>query len=122
MIYRHVGPRRDHVELGADEQRALVELERALSSSGGAGHGERQRLPVEHVHRLVLRCRRLAPWLLPIGVVLMVVTIPVSVPLTFAWSLVTAAGLAAALDRTGRRARSRRARRQSPDSDGLTVR
>jgi hypothetical protein len=115
MIYRHVGPRRDHVELDAAEQRALAELERALSSSGGAGHGERRRLPVEQVHRLVVGCRRLAPWLLPIGVVLMVVTIPVSVPLTFVWSLVTAAGLAAALDRTRRRMRLRRARRPSPD-------
>ncbi len=115
MVYRHVGPKRDHVELGADEQRALVELERALSSSRGAGDGEWRRLPVEHVHRLVLGCRRLAPWLLPLGVVLMVVTIPVSVPLTFAWSFVTAAGLAAALDRARRRTRLRRARRPTPD-------
>ena len=115
MIYRHVGPRRDHVELGADEQRALVELERALSSSARAGHGDRRRrLRMERLHRLV-GARRLAPWLLPIGAVLMVVTIPVSVPLTFVWSLVTAAGLAAALDRTDRWARLRRARRQSPD-------
>jgi hypothetical protein len=121
MIYRHVGPRRDHVELGADEQRALVELERALSSSGGAAHGDRRRrLRMARLHRLVgvrrlVDVRRLAPWLLPIGAVLMVVTIPVSVPLTFVWSLVTAAGLAAAIDRTGRWTALRRARSQSPD-------
>ena len=84
MIYRHVGPRGDHVELGADERRALVELERA-------------------------------PWLLPIGAVLMAVTVAVSVPLAFVCSLLTAVGLAAALDRTARWARLRRARRQSPD-------
>ncbi|HZB72953.1 MAG TPA: hypothetical protein VE395_12495, partial [Acidimicrobiales bacterium] len=95
------GPRRDHVELGADEQRALVELERVLSSSGGAG-------------RTLARSRRLAPWLLPIGAVLMVVTIPVSVPLAFLGSLMTAAGLAAAIDRGGRWTRLRRARRQPP--------
>jgi branched-subunit amino acid ABC-type transport system permease component len=102
VIYRHVGPRRDHVELGADEQRALVELERALSSSGGARRG-------------LARSRRLAPWLLPIGAVLMVVAIPVSVPLAFVCSLLMTVGLAAALDRTGRGARLRRARRRSPD-------
>jgi hypothetical protein len=115
MIYRHVGPRRDHVELGLAEQRALVQLERALSSSSGAGHGGRWwRLRVERLHRVVRGSRRLAPWLLPIGTVLMVVTIPVSVPLTFACSLLTAAGLAAALDRAGRWARVRRTRGQSP--------
>jgi hypothetical protein len=116
MIYRHVGPKRDHVELGLAEKRALVELERALSSSSGAGHGGRgRRLSVERLCRVVRGSRRLAPWLLPIGTVLMVVTIPVSVPLAFVCSLLAAAGLAAALERAGRWARLRRARRQSPD-------
>jgi hypothetical protein len=94
MIYRHVGPRRDHVELDAAEQRALVDLERVLSTPEGAEHrGRRLRSA---------RVRRLAPWLLPVGGVLMVVTIPISVPLTFVCSLLTAAGLAGAIDRTDR--------------------
>lgn len=112
MIYRHVGPSRDHVDLDAAEQRALVELERALSSSDRRRRG--RRLGVERLHRLVLGSRRLAPWLLPIGTVLMVVAIPVSVPVAFLGSLMTAAGLAAAIDRGGRWTHLRRARRQPP--------
>ena len=50
---------------------------------------------------------RLAPWLLPLGLVVMVATIHVSVPLSFAGSLLAAAGLAATFDWLDRRFRRR---------------
>jgi hypothetical protein len=58
---------------------------------------------------LVLPLVRLAPWLIPIGTILMVTAIPVSA-LSFVGSLLLAAGLAATLGRVARRVRLRRVR------------
>ena len=101
MTYPHVGPKRDHLRLDDAEQRVLVELERSLRRPRGL----RWRRP-----GLLLPLVRLAPWLIPLGTVLMVVAIPASVPLSFVGSLLVALGLAAALDRVARRVRLRRAR------------
>ncbi len=108
MTYPHVGPKRDHVRLDDAEQRALVELERSLQPAKGlrrwAGRRRARGL------LLALPLLRLAPWLLPIGTILMVAAIPVSVPLSFGGALLLAAGLAATLDRVARRVRLRRGR------------
>jgi hypothetical protein len=119
MIHRHIGPRRDHIELDAAEQRALVELERALLSSptDRVDGGARRRwtsMRAARLRGLVVRSRRWSPWLLPIGTVFMVVTIPVSVPLAFVCSLLAAIGLAATVDRTTHWWHLRRARRHPP--------
>ena len=109
MTYPHVGPKRDHLRLDPAEQRVLVELEHSLRPARGlrARWAGRRR-----AHRLLLLVPlvRLAPWLIPIGTILMVAAIPVSVPLSFVGSLLVAAGLAATLDRVARRIRLRRAR------------
>jgi hypothetical protein len=101
MTDGHVGPKRDHVALDAAEQQALVELERSLASMG-----------VPRTARLGAALRSGAPCLLPLGLVLMVAAIPVSIPLSFLGSLLAAAGLGATLDRSARRLRLRRARRR----------
>jgi len=109
MTYPHVGPKRDHLRLDAAEQRVLVELERSLRPARGlrgrwAGRRRGRGL------LLLVPLVRLAPWLIPLGVVLMVAAIPVSVALSFVSSLLVAAGLAAMFDRVARRVRLRRAR------------
>jgi len=109
MTYPHVGPKRDHVRLDEAERRVLVELERSLQPPRGL----RARLAGRRrAHGLVLLrpLVRLAPVLIPLGTILMVAAIPVSVPLSFVGSLLVAVGSAATLDRAARRIRGRRAR------------
>ena len=109
MTYPHVGPKRDHVRLDDAEQRVLVELERSLRPARGLRARWAGRRPVDRL-LLFLPLVRLAPWLIPIGTILMVAAIHVSVPLSFLGSLLVAGGLAAVLDRVTRRVRLRRGR------------
>jgi hypothetical protein len=109
MYYPHVGPRRDHLRLNEAEERALVELERSLRSTRGLRLRWAARRPARWLF-LLLPAVRLAPWLIPVGTVVMVAAIPVSVPISFAGALLLATGLAAGLDRVARRVRLRRAR------------
>ena len=109
MIYPRVGPKRDHVQLDVAEQHALAELERSLRPARGvrgrwAARSRARQLP------LLVSLVRLAPWLVPLGAILMVAAIPVSVPVSFVGSLLVATGLAATVDRVARRVRMRRAR------------
>ena len=109
MNYPHVGPKRDHLRLDEAEQRVLVELERSLRSPKGLRGrwaGRRRTRWLLWLLPLV----RLAPWLIPLGTIVMVAAIPVSVPLSFVGALLVAAGLAATLDRVAARIRRRRGR------------
>jgi hypothetical protein len=112
MIYRHVGPRRDHVQLDPVEERALAELERAFRSTDRSMGRRLRRFGGGHWTPLV----RLAPWLLPIGTLLMVAAISSSVALSFVGALVAAVGLAATFQRAVSRVRLRQARRRARGS------
>jgi hypothetical protein len=109
VIYRQVGPRRDRVHLHPAELRVLDELERSLDEGGPGRRRRRRRFAPARLVGLVRRAgrSRLAPGLLPLGLVVMVAAIPVSVPLSFAGSLLAAGGLAATFDRVDRRFRRR---------------
>ena len=109
MIYRQVGPRRDRVHLHPSELRVLDELERSLEAAVPGRRRWRRRFAPARLVGLLRRAgqSRLAPWLLPLGLVVMVAAIPVSVPLSFAGSLLAAGGLAATFDRLDRRLRRR---------------
>jgi hypothetical protein len=109
MTYPHVGPKRDHLRLDEAEQRVLVELERSLQPARGLRARSAGRRSARGLV-LLLPLVRLAPLLIPLGTILMVAAIPVSVPLSFVGSLLVAVGLAATLDRAARRIRGRRAR------------
>jgi MFS superfamily sulfate permease-like transporter len=56
---------------------------------------------------------RLAPWLLPGGLAVMVAFVAVSVVVSFVGAVLTACGMAAVLHRVSRRLRARAARRRS---------
>ncbi len=56
---------------------------------------------------------RLAPWLLPLGTVVMVAFVATSVVVSFIGALLAACGMAAVLDRVGRRLRAQAVRRPS---------
>jgi len=109
VIYRQVGPRRDRVHLHPAELRVLDELERSLVASVPGGRRWRSRFAPARLGGLLRRAgrSRLAPLLLPLGLVVMIAAIPVSVPLSFAGSLLAAGGLAATFDRLDRRFRRR---------------
>ena len=114
MIYRHVGPSRDHIQLDAAEERALAELERSLRGTNRSRGRRARRLAGRHGTRplaFVLPLVRLAPWLLPIGTLFMVTAISTSVALSFVGALLAAAGLAATLEWVASRVRLRRGRR-----------
>jgi hypothetical protein len=115
MIYRHVGPRRDHIQLDAAEQRVLAELERSLCATERSKGRWVKRCARgrDRASALLAPLARLAHWLLPIGTLLMVAAISVSVVLSFVGSLMAAAGLAATLERTASRLRLSRERRPS---------
>jgi hypothetical protein len=109
MTYPHVGPKRDHLRLDDAEQRVLVELERSLRPPRGLRGRWAGRRRAGALLLPLLPLVRFAPWLVPLGTIVMVAAIPVSVPLSFAGSLLVAVGLAATLDRVARRVRRRRA-------------
>jgi hypothetical protein len=56
---------------------------------------------------------RLAPWLLPVGLAVMVAFVAVSMVVSFVGAVLTACGMAAVLHRVSRRLRARAARRRS---------
>ena len=109
MIYRQVGPRRDRVHLHPAELRVLDELERSLEAGLPRRRRWRRRLGLSRLAGRLRRASRsrLTPLLLPLGLVLMVAAIPVSVPLSFAGSLLAAGGLAATFEQMERRLRRR---------------
>jgi hypothetical protein len=112
MIYRHTGPRWDHVQLDAAEQRALLELEESFRASGpGDGHPPRRaRRAASRVGRRIVH---LAPWLFPLGTLLMMLSIPESVVLSSLGALVAGVGLAAGLRRAAAGLRRHRRRRRA---------
>jgi hypothetical protein len=97
-----VGPRHDRIELTATELRDLVALERALSAEPKQRPALRQRL-LTWLHRAALALAplsRLAPWLLPVGTVVMVLSISSSLVVCSFGAVLAACGMGAAFDRT----------------------
>jgi hypothetical protein len=109
--YRQVGPKRDRVDLTDAELRVLAELERALPPSGTDTRRSRHRLHLrERLRAATLACAplvRWAPWLLPLGIAVMVLSITASVFVSFFGAVLTACGMAAVLDRSVRALRGR---------------
>jgi hypothetical protein len=117
--YRHVGPRHDRLDLADDELRALAALERSLPAPRAARWRlARRRSPGRWARAWLTLAPlvRLAPWLLPIGVAVMVAFVATSVAVSFLGALLAATGLAAVIDRVARRVRRRVGRRSNPPS------
>jgi hypothetical protein len=98
-----VGPRHDRVELTATELRDLVALERTLRAEARPHRPAlRQRL-LAWLHRAALTLAplsRLAPWLLPVGTAVMVLSISSSLAVCSFGAVLAACGMGATFDRT----------------------
>jgi hypothetical protein len=114
-----VGPRHDRVDLTDAELRALTELDRSLPRSDDERPPSRRRRLRARVRGATLRLApvvRLAPWLLPVGIAVMVGFVATSVVASFVGAVLAACGMAAVLDRVARRVRAGAARRHRPPS------
>jgi hypothetical protein len=107
-------PPHDRLTLSAEELRTLARLERALTEEptdrAGAGAGtpvKRRRASGLRTRLLMvsLRWTRLGPWLVPVGIVLMLAALASSVPLSALGVVLIALGVGACLRRPQLRGR-----------------
>jgi hypothetical protein len=107
-------PPHDRLTLSAEEVRTLARLERALAEeatdpggTGGPGRGKRRRLSGLRTRFLMisLRWSRLGPWLVPVGIVLMLTALSSSVLLSALGVVLLALGATACIRRPWLRAR-----------------
>ena len=108
-------PSHDRVVLTHDELRAIVQLEASLardelvSSRTHAAGVDRAGFRYRAL-AVCVRWVRLAPWLIPVGLVLMLATMPSSMPASLCGALLAGVGLGCALPRIWLRARRAGAR------------